>query len=171
MPRNLNKSEKTAFLKKRIADAEYMLAGTVKFVEKNYQLFSQKVETLNQLRRQRSNSPTWLSGPSEREQKLSRQVSDFRERLRIVEQFTKWIENDKQASINNRNSNSGAATPAQIQKFAGEMGWVEKPAKKPKREKRKAAQVKSTPSDSNVVNLEKFKIYKAKAEALDNRAR
>ena len=171
MPRNLNKSEKTAFLKKRIADAEYMLASTVKFVEKNYQLFSQKVETLNQLRRQRSNSPTWLAGPSEREQRLSRQVRDFRERLRIVEQFTKWIENDKQALANNRKRNSGAATPAQIQKFAEEMGWIEKPTKKPKSTKPKKTKIKPDATDSNVVNLEKFKIYKAKAEALDRKNR
>ena len=72
MPRNLNRSEKTAFLKKRIADTEHLMSGTVQFVEKNYQLFSQKLETLNQLRRQRSTSPNWLTGPSEREQKLSR---------------------------------------------------------------------------------------------------
>jgi hypothetical protein len=65
MPRILNKSEKAAFLKKRIADIERLMSGTVQFVEKNYQLSSQKVETLKQLRRQRTNSPKWLAGPSE----------------------------------------------------------------------------------------------------------
>ena len=174
MPRILNKSEKAAFLKKRIADTERLMSGTVQFVEKNYQLFSQKVETLNQLRRQRTNSANWLAGPSEREQKLSRQVRDFRERLRIVEQCNKWIESDRQAISNSRKRSSGAATPAQIQKFAEElaqMGWAEKPTKKPKKKKSNAAKVKSTSTDSNVVNLEKFKIYKAKAEALDRKNR
>ena len=171
MPRNLNKSEKTAFLKKRIADTERLMSGTVQFVEKNYQLFSQKVETLNQLRRQRTNSPNWLAGPSEREQKLSRQVRDFRERLRIVEQCNKWIESDRQAILNSRKRSSGAATPAQIQKFAEEMGWVGKPAKKHKKNKANATKLKPAGTDSNVVNLEKFKLYKAKAEALDRKNR
>ncbi|MDA9193655.1 HNH endonuclease [Alphaproteobacteria bacterium] len=169
MPRNLNGSEKAAFLKKRIADTKHLMAGTVQFIEKNYHLFSQKLETLNQLRRQRSNSPNWLIGPSEREQKLSRQVRGFRERLRSVEQCNKWIENDRQAMLTSRKNTSGKATPARIQKLAKELRWVEKPAKKSKNNRPTRTRVKTAATDSNAVSFEKFKIYKAKAEALDRK--
>jgi 5-methylcytosine-specific restriction endonuclease McrA len=171
MPRNLNRSEKTAFLKKRIADTEHLMSGTVQFVEKNYQLFSQKLETLNQLRRQRSTSPNWLTGPSEREQKLSRPARDCRERLRSVEQCNKWIENDRQAILTSRKNISGKATPAQIQKLANGLRWVEKPAKKSKYRRPTRTRVKTAATDSNAVSFEKFKIYKAKAETLDRKNR
>ena len=55
MPRNLSKSQKASFLRKRISDTETLAAKEVTFVEKNYPLFEKKVILLNQMRRKRKN--------------------------------------------------------------------------------------------------------------------
>ena len=97
MPRNLSNSQKASFLRKRILDAETLAEKSVTFVEKNYPLFEKKVTLLNRMRRERANSIARLSIISDRERTLSRQVRNFRERLKSLEQISQWVEADKRA--------------------------------------------------------------------------
>ena len=53
MPRNLSPSQKTAFLKKRIADTEKHKNDALAFMEKNKELHQKKLSLRNQLIQQR----------------------------------------------------------------------------------------------------------------------
>ena len=117
MPRNLSNSQKSSFLRKRISDAETLAAKEVTFVEKNYPSFEKKVTLLNQVRRKRANSIAILSIISERERTLSRQVRNFRERRKTLEQVSQWVETDKRATSNLRKSNNDKQQPDPLVAF------------------------------------------------------
>ena len=53
MPRNLSPSQKTVFLKKRIADAEKLKNDALAFMEKNKELQEKKFALRNELVQQR----------------------------------------------------------------------------------------------------------------------
>ena len=168
MPRNLSNSQKASFLRKRISDTETLAAKEVTFVEKNYPLFEKKVTLLNQMRRERANSIAMLSIISERERTLSRQVRNFRERLKTLERVSQWVETDKRAISNLRKSNNQQATNAELAALASELGLAKKTQTKPKQKSKPVRNSSDTPQS---LSYEKFKVYKAKADAFDRKNR
>ena len=95
MPRNLSPSQKTAFLKKRIADAEKHKNGALAFMEKNKELHQKKLSLRNQLIQQRK-----IMGalqPSDEEKKLNNDLSAYNTRIQWALQCHNWMESDKKA--------------------------------------------------------------------------
>ena len=95
MPRNLPLSAKTAFLKKRIADAEKHKNDALAFTKKNSQLANQKTQLRNQLLQQRR--LTGVTQPSPEEQKLNADLKAYTTRLEWAMQCHRWIEADQKA--------------------------------------------------------------------------
>ena len=156
MPRNLSPSQKTAFLKKRIADAEKLKNDALAFMEKNKEHQEKKFALRNELVQQRK-----IMGalqPSNEEKKLNNDLSAYNTRLQWAMQCHNWIETDKKALKRNR-SGSKQATPAEIARFTREMQSL---FGEPAPRQRKARKV---------IPREGIATLKAKADALDGRNR
>jgi 5-methylcytosine-specific restriction endonuclease McrA len=171
MPRNLSPSQKTAFLKKRIADAEKLKNDALAFMEKNKELQEKKFALRNELVQQRK-----IMGalqPSDEEKKLNNDLSAYNTRLEWALQCHNWIESDKKALKRNRSS-SKQATPAEIARFTREMhSLFGEPAPRQRKAKKKP-QVKKTEAKRaprKVIPREDLATLKAKADALDGRNR
>lgn len=125
MPRNLSQSAKTAFLKKRIADAEKHKNDALAFGKKNSQLANQKRQLLNQLTEQRR--LTGVIQLSAEEQKLNADLTAYSARIDWAMQCHRWIEADQKALKRHRQNSKGNLTDAQLIKYAKDLGFAVEP--------------------------------------------
>lgn len=169
MPRNLSQSAKTAFLKKRIADAEKHKNEAVAFMNKNSDLANRKRQLLNQLVSQRQ-----LSGvmqPSAEEIKLSKDLQAFQVRFDWSMQCHRWIEADKKALKRHRQRSSGKLTDAQVLKYAQKLGFDVEPIDRQKPTRSRSKSVKRSQPIHTQKRPDDYDVLRAKAAALDGKNR
>lgn len=169
MPRNLSQSAKTAFLKKRVADAEKHKNDALAFTEKNSQLANQKRQLLNQLLEQRR--LTGVIQPSAEEQKLNADLKAYSARIDWAMQCHQWIEADQKALKKHRQKSRGNLTDAQLIKYAKDLGFAVEPQVKKRTVKKKAAPSRTVMKKRKVAQPDDYEVLKAKAAALDGKNR
>ena len=169
MPRNLSQSAKTAFLKKRIADAEKHKNDALAFTKKNSQLANQKTQLRNQLLQQRR--LTGITQPSAEEQKLNADLKAYAARIDWAMQCHQWIEADYKALKRHRQKSRGNLTDAQLVKYAKDLGFAVEPQVKKKSVKKKAAPPSTAKQKRKAAQPDDYEILKAKAAALDGKNR
>ena len=169
MPRNLSQSAKTAFLKKRIADAEKHKNDALAFTRKNSKLANQKTQLRNQLLQQRK--LTGATQPSAEEQKLNADLKAYSTRIDWAMQCHQWIEADQKALKRHRQKSRGNLTDAQLVKYAKDLGFAVEPQVKEKSVKKKAAPPSTAKQKRKAAQLDDYEILKAKAAALDGKNR
>ncbi len=169
MPRNLSNSSKTAFLKKRIADAEKHKNDALAFSKKNAGLANQKTQLRNQLVQQRRLAG--IAQPSVEEQKLNADLKAFTTRIDWAMQCHRWIEADQKALKRHKHRSRSKLTDAQVVKYAKELGFAVEPPVKKKPIKKKVATSKRIVSSRRNTQPADYEVVKAKAAALDGRNR
>ena len=169
MPRNLSQSAKTAFLKKRIADAEKHKNDALAFTKKNSQLAKQKTQLRNQLLQQRR--LTGNTQPSAEEQKLNADLKAYSARVEWAMQCHQWIEADQKALKRHRQKSRGNLTDAQLIKYAKDLGFAVEPQVKKRTVKKKVAPPRAVKQKRKAAQPDDYEILKAKAAALDGKNR
>ena len=169
MPRNLSQSAKTAFLKKRIADAEKHKNEALAFTKKNSALANQKTQLRNQLFQQRS--LTGITQPSAEEQKLNADLKAYTTRLEWAMQCHRWIEADQKALKRHRQKSRGNLTDAQLIKYAKDLGFAVEPQVKKRTVKKKVEPPRAVKQKRKSTQPDDYEILKAKAAALDGKNR
>ena len=169
MPRNLPLSAKTAFLKKRIADAEKHKNDALAFTKKNSQLANQKTQLRNQLLQQRR--LTGVTQPSAEEQKLNADLKAYTTRLEWAMQCHRWVEADQKALKRHRQKSRDNLTDAQLIKYAKDLGFAVEPQVKKRTVKKTAAPIKTAKRKRKAAQPDDYEILKAKAAALDGKNR
>lgn len=169
MPRNLSQSAKTAFLKKRIADAEKHKNDALAFGKKNSQLANQKRQLLNQLTEQRR--LTGVIQLSAEEQKLNADLTAYSARIDWAMQCHRWIEADQKALKRHRQNSKGNLTDAQLIKYAKDLGFAVEPKVKKQAVEKKLTPQRAIKRKRKAVQPDDYEILKAKAQALDRKNR
>lgn len=169
MPRNLSQSAKTAFLKKRIADAEKHKNDALAFTKKNSQLANQKTQLRNQLLQQRR--LTGNTQPSAEEQKLNADLKAYSARVEWAMQCHQWIEADQKALKRHRQKSKGNLTDAQLIKYAKDLGFAVEPQVKKRTVKKKVVPSRTAKQKRKASPPDDYEVLKAKAAALDGNNR
>ena len=169
MPRNLSQSAKTAFLKKRIADAEKHKNDALAFTKKNSQLANQKTQLRNQLLQQRK--LTGITQPSAEEQKLNADLQAYSARIDWAMQCHRWIEADQKALKRHRQKSKGNLTDAQLIKYAKDLGFAVEPQVNKRTVKKKVAPSRTAKQKRKGSQPDDYEVLKAKAAALDGKNR
>ena len=98
----------------------------------------------------------------------TRHVRNFSEHPRTLEQVSQWVEADKRAISNLRKPNNQWATNTELDVLASELGLARN---KRTKSKQKSKPVRNSSATLQSLSYQKFKVYKATADAFDSKNR